>query len=295
MAKRVRSLMTKLEWVRNYRESREQRFPWRVRVPYVRDLIRREAHALWPGGYIFLRRNLMTYVPRPVDAAAGYRLLKPYRPSAFAEVLCRTGDTVIDVGANLGDWTLGAALAVGPGGRVLAFEPVPHVAEALTRTVAINRLRWVTVFAKACSDLVGETALSVERENTTGSRLGVMANDLERTFEQIKVPSVTVDRVAAAERLSRVDVLKIDVEGFEEAVLRGSVETLAKFKPTLFLETGHEPAEKRTALAELCRGFGYRIAGVSFGNGLADADWDAYLARSGAFEIGIADMVLLPA
>jgi FkbM family methyltransferase len=285
--------MTKLAWVRDYRERRERRIPWRVRIPYVRNLIRNEARALWPGGYVFLRRDLMAYVPKPVDAASGYRLLKPYRPSAFIEILCKAGDTVIDVGANLGDWTLGAALAVGPAGRVLAFEPVPHVAEALARSAAINRFRWVTVFPSACSDRVGQVTYSVERENTAGSRLGTMPGDSGRTFEEIAVPSTTVDSVTTAERLSRVDLIKVDVEGFEEPVLRGAVETLGRFRPVLFLETGHESPERRIALADLCRGFGYRIAGVSLGGGLVDAGWDDYLGGSGAFAAGVADMVLL--
>ena len=107
--------------------------------------------------------------------------------------------------------------------------------------------------------------------------------------------AVTVDAAVADARLARVDVIKIDVEGFEEAVLRGAAETLGRFKPALFLETGHESPEQRAALASLCRGFGYRIAGVALGQGLAESSWDDYLGRSGAFEIGLADMVLLAA
>lgn len=295
IASRLRRLMARLQWVRNYRKEREGRFPWTVRIPFVRDAIRREAHADWPGGTLFLQRDLMAYVPKPVDAIAGYRLLKPWRPSPYIEILCRAGDTVIDVGANLGEWTLGAALAVGPSGRVLAFEPVPHVAEALARSVAINRFRWASVVAKACADRAGEIDFSVERENTGGSRPGTIPSDAGRTFEHIRVSAVTLDSVVAAERLARVDVIKIDVEGFEGVVLRGAVETLGRFKPALFLETGHESREQRAALADLCRGLGYRIAGVALGHGLADAGWDDYLGQSGAFAIGMADMVLLAA
>ena len=295
IASLIRGLMTKMEWLRNYREGRAPRFPWRVRIPYVRNLIRHEARKHWPGGYIFLRRDLMAYVPRPVDAAAGYLLLKPYRPNAFVEILCKAGDTVIDVGANLGSWTLGAALAVGPAGRVIAVEPVPHVAEGLARSVEINRFRWVTVLRNACSDRIGEIAFSVERDNTVGSRSGLMPSDEKRTFQHITVPAVTLDSVVAAQQLSRVDVIKIDVEGFEEAVLKGATETLGRFNPVLFIETGHESPAQRAEVASLCRRFGYRIVGVTVGHGLVDAGWDEYLSRSGAFATGIVDMVLFAA
>jgi len=93
--------------------------------------------------------------------------------------------------------------------------------------------------------------------------------------------------------LERVDLIKIDVEGNELGVLQGAIGTLTRFRPMLFMETGHENEEKRVLIHEILSSCGYAILGVAMGaNGMADATWDDYLRRTGAFEAGLTDMLL---
>jgi len=240
------------------------------------------------------------YLPAPLDSMSGHRLLKPFSPSSFVKALVKTGDTVIDVGANIGSWALPSAQAVGPTGSVLAFEPIPHVAEALRKSAFINRLKHLKVFNFALSDEKGELDFSVELENTGGSRLGKMSDDQEkvfshlRHFNHIKVKARTLDDVVLEHDLQRVDIVKVDVEGNELSVLEGAQETLRKFKPVMFLETGLEDIECRDRMATYLSGLGYGIVGVSFnGIGMADASWEDYRQRSGAFAIGHTDMLLM--
>src|SRR6185503_18540977 len=102
----------------------------------------------------------------------------------------------------------------------------------------------------------GTRHFSVEHPNTGGSRLGAMRDDASRSFRQIDVTTAQLDEVAHAEQLSRVDVIKVDVEGFEYDVLRGAQAVLRRFKPALILETGHETAQHRAGIESLLSSMG---------------------------------------
>ena len=295
MANRIRDLFRDLALLRRYRAEKAARMPFRIRLPFIRDNLRHEAHEQWPGGYVFNDAGDLVHVPKPVDVMGGYRLLKPSGRHLVIGAVCRPNDVVVDVGANVGDWTLAAARVVGAGGRVLAFEPVPHIAESLRKTVRANRLQQVKVFELALAEAGGSREFSVERENTGGSRLDAMSNDPRRTFDSITVKTARLDEIAAAEKPQRLDLIKIDVEGFEHAVLSGAVETLKRFKPVLFMETGHETAERRAGTHALLSRLGYGIVGVMFGEGMVEATWDDYGQRKGVFQdLALADMLLMP-
>lgn len=234
------------------------------------------------------------YVPSPIDHAGGYCLLKPYAPSPIIDAICKPEDVFIEVGANVGGWTLAAARAVGRGGRVLAFEPTPRVAETLRKTVKANRFHQVKVFELALAEMSGTRRFSVERGNTGVSRLGAMSNDSCRAFDLIDVKTAQLGEVARAEQLTRLDVIKIDVEGFECNVLRGPQDVLRRFKPALILETGHETLESRAGIQGLLSQLAYSIVGVFAGGGLLEAPWDDYASRKRVFgELDSADMVLM--
>ena len=295
MASRITKLITDLSLVRRYRRARAEQLPVRVRLPFVRNQIRHDAHEHWPGGYIFNTAGSLMYVPgAPVDHPGGYSLLKPYAPHPIVAALCKPGETFVDVGANIGAWTLAAARAVGTQGRVLAFEPAPRVAETLRKTLKANRLRNVKLHELALADSSGRRQFSVERDNPGGSRLGHMSSDSHRHFDMIEVTTARLDDIARSERLAALDVMKIDVEGFEYDVLRGSQEVLGSFQPALIMETGHENAEARAGVRRLLAGLGYTIVGVLIGEGLIETGWDDYVARQGTFaDVALADLVLM--
>lgn len=286
----ISRLLHDLAQVRAYRQRRAARLPFAVRLPFVRNAVRHRALARWPGGYVLSESGHFVYVPGQVDLMAGYRLLKPAPSNSLVRALCKPGDTAIDVGANIGDWTLALAEAVGTQGKVYAFEPLPVMAQALEKTVAVNRLRQVQVVPIALASEEGETLFSAERGNTGGSRLGVMAGD----FSQITVAARTLDGFLRGERdVARLDFIKIDVEGFESAVLEGAREVLARFRPALLLETGHEAGDRRESISKLLRPLGYRVVGAVTPHGIVEADWDAYLARSGPLEGALVDLLFL--
>ncbi len=140
--------------------------------------------------------------------------------------LLRLGDTVIDVGAQIGFYTLRCARAVGPSGRVIAFEPDPRNAGRLRANVVANAFDGrVTILEEALSNAAGSRALNIASERHTGW------NSLER-YDDIAVGALPVrcerlSEVARREGVERVRLLKIDVEGHEPAVLEGAEALLA--------------------------------------------------------------------
>jgi FkbM family methyltransferase len=144
-----------------------------------------------------------------------------------AEVV-RPGDTVWDVGANMGLFTFAAAVAAGPAGHVLAVEPDTEQAGLLRRSAAEGAVRApVEVLPVAVSDELSVARFHVARRNRATSHLAgfgsAMAGGVRSTH---LVPTVTLDWLAA--RFPAPDVLKVDVEGAELAVLSGGAGVLAR-------------------------------------------------------------------
>jgi len=143
--------------------------------------------------------------------------------------------TVFDVGANTGVYTM-AALAVAPAACVHAFEPVAHIARALATNVASNGLLGqVSINECAVSDEIGTVALHIPDEtwgNATMSAAGFRG--LRGHVEHVQ--AVTLDTYAVERGIDRIDLLKIDVEGHEDAVLRGARCILAEHRPAVLCE-----------------------------------------------------------
>jgi FkbM family methyltransferase len=287
--KSIQILASRMEELRLYRKhksavTRGRGFGWKIRLPFFRNMIRHEAQNSWPGGYIPVAKDLIMYIPKEVDASAGYLLLKPYEHDPIATLLCKPGETVIDVGANMGRWTAAAALAVGQSGRVIAIEPIPRLATAISKTCMLNKFHWVTVINAAASDKTGEEIFSIEQENSGGSRLGKMQDDRTRTFEQAMVKTITIDQCVEIQKLETLGQIKIDVEGFENQVIAGAAETLRRFTPCLVIETGHENTKARSDIASVLQVLNYAIVGVPVGQALLEASWDDYLNKRGNFD-----------
>lgn len=129
----------------------------------------------------------------------------------------RPGDTVLDIGANIGLYTLAMSRAAGPEGRVVAFEPDPSNVELLERNVAENACENVVVMACALGDEDTETDLYQVDEG----RGNLSFADLGCTGVSVKVPVRRGEQVLEELEIEAVQVAKIDVEGAEPLVLEG--------------------------------------------------------------------------
>ena len=152
---------------------------------------------------------------------------------ATLRALILSGQTVLDIGANFGVFTKLFSELVGPQGSVIAFEPVPETYRTLTGGIAKLGLRNVQANGKAVSDSVGTATMAVPLyKDSRGENLyesHIVSPDAKGAFI---VETVTVDSL----QLANVSFIKIDVEGHEIEVLRGSMETLQRCHPTLMVE-----------------------------------------------------------
>jgi FkbM family methyltransferase len=175
--------------------------------------------------------------------------------------LIHPGDTVFDVGANIGLWGLRAARRAGPGGAVHCFEPLPRNAERLLSNAALNRLGNLSVHAVALADRSGRATFYEPAPGDSGK--GRLA-PREGLHPGPEVELATLDAVRRDLGVERLDLLKLDVEGGEEMVLRGGLRTLASGEaPIVIFESARELADSMAsscaAVKRLLADQGYEI------------------------------------
>lgn len=148
---------------------------------------------------------------------------EPLETKLFTEQI-EPGDVVIDVGANIGYYTLLAARLVGPTGHVHAFEPEPEAFALLERNVELNGYDNVTLVPKALGQENGRLALFLATNNRGDHRV----YDPSGRRSSIDVDVVTLDAYLAEHDVDRVDFLKIDTQGAECSILDGARRTIAR-------------------------------------------------------------------
>jgi len=157
--------------------------------------------------------------------------------TAFVRRQVRKGMAVLDVGANLGWFTVHLALLVGADGRVDAFEPRSDLTHLLTKTIAENRLTNVTIhnFALGSENSFGQVIWSSHDVNPGGTHLVLSDFDGPGIIAQpvvVKAVDVCIAR--------RIDFIKIDVEGSELLVFKGARRILEKDRPKILVEINPE-------------------------------------------------------
>lgn len=156
----------------------------------------------------------------------------------FAPMIAK--DAVIaDVGAHAGQFAkIFARLA--PQGHVYAFEPSSYALSVLPRTLGWNGMKHVTIEPYGLSDAPGSFTMSTPLKRgraEVGFGLAHLGTDDDKRPMRVETIEVrTLDSFAEDKKLTRLDFLKADVEGWEARMLQGGQGTLARFKPTLFLE-----------------------------------------------------------
>jgi len=155
------------------------------------------------------------------------------------EETLRPGSVMVDVGANVGIFSL---LAASLGASCHAFEASPDVCVALRRNIALNKFTDIVVHECALSDHCGEASFFLFEE--TGSRTACGQSSFLRRGpgREIRVPLKTLD--SELSEFPQIDFIKIDVEGADFLVLRGARAILEKFHPVLVVEALEELAAK---------------------------------------------------
>lgn len=206
-------------------------------------LCRAQAQPLYLGDHLAICRILGRYklfVDTHDCGFAAHVLLDGYWEMWLTIFMCRRirpGMIVMDVGANFGYYTLLLADLVGPQGRVFAIDPNPDVAALLRRSVALNGFaeRTSIVEAAAGAKPAGQGLLYSphgEFKNACVIESPDQVDPAAGTIHQVR--QVTIDDVVSA--APRLDFLKIDAEGAEEAIVEGMESCLHDHKPSFILE-----------------------------------------------------------
>ena len=157
------------------------------------------------------------------------------------------GDVVLDLGANLGYFSLLASRLVGENGRVYSFEPEPYNYQLLCKNIEINGYQNISAYQKAVSDTAGKLKLYLDDSDTGAHSLYRPATE----GDFIEVETVKLDDFLAGKR-TPINVMKMDIEGAEMAAFRGMEEIIrANDNLKVFMEfyvsgikrTGNSPEE----------------------------------------------------
>ena len=147
------------------------------------------------------------------------------------------GMTVVDVGANFGYFTVLAARAEGPGGVIHAFEPEPqNFALLQTNVAATGYSDRVQTHRMALGDAPGELLLFTDSANLGNHSL--FKENVPDSAGALNVEVIALD--AWLDRLPKVDLIKIDVQGFEARALRGAIRLLERDRPRILMEVWPE-------------------------------------------------------
>ncbi len=171
----------------------------------------------------------------------------------FLNRFLRPGDIYVDVGANIGLFTLIAARCIGPEGRVYAFEPSSRTYERLLENVALNKFDNVSTHKVALSDRAAQLEMTISLDGFDA--WNSLAQPIDgKSFAVETITSTTWDAFAEGHDLAgRVTMMKIDVEGWEKHVLAGGAGILSREDaPTLQVEFTEQAARSaNSSCAEL--------------------------------------------
>lgn len=189
-----------------------------------------------------------------------------YEPNQFAflDKILKPGMTFIDIGANMGLYTLFAAKKIGSSGIVLAIEPSTREFQRLQANIKVNNLNKIQTWQIAVSNCQTEAELLIAVEEHPGhNTLGTFGYEVVKLQNKERVKVERLDTLIKQANLTRVDVIKMDIEGAEYFALQGAVETLTRFHPILVMELSDRTLELQGCNSkqvwDFLTGYGYQI------------------------------------
>ena len=205
-------------------------------------------------------------------------LLGAFEPRTIDHYLThlKPGHVALDVGANIGAHTLHLARAVRPAGRVLAFEPTDYAFAKLQANLALNpdlaplvAAYQVMLVERSHADAVPELYSSWPLEP---ARVGTHVLHGGRLQTCTQARATSLDELLESERLDRVDLIKLDIDGHECPMLRGAARTLARFRPVIVMELSpyvlKEHGSGVAELVEILGTAGYALSDIGTGRSL---------------------------
>jgi len=214
-----------------------QRGSWRLIEPYLRSGRLTDCHTR--GQLTRVKRDDFLFDLDLTDFIDQYVYLGAYEKQDLDELtsIMPVGGVFLDVGANIGIYTLAMARAAGSSGSVHSFEPNPASFERLRHHVLQNGLANVRLNQLAVGSGEGRAKLNAPTKENSGAA-SLLSTNMPARFEArpIDVQVISLDAYCRRLTFGRVDVIKIDCQGYELQVLEGASNVLQTFRPRLLLE-----------------------------------------------------------
>jgi len=217
-----------------------------------------------------VKRFAAQFLPNPVlfwlKERYYTRMVPKFWETDIEPIKCflKPGDYALDIGANIGDYSLVLARLVGDTGRVWAIEPIPDTFRLLSTVIRKLRLTNVELVNCALSDQNGSAVMEVPMHDYGGANFYmariVSEQTSEPTLAKFEVPLRSLDSIIPARLANAVTFVKCDVEGHELAVIKGASQFFEKTRPALMLEvSGTAQMQDATTneLFNILRGYGY--------------------------------------
>jgi FkbM family methyltransferase len=231
-----------------------------------------------PKGQRWVRTETGVWIRVHISTRSGWLYFgRAYEPATTQFIVghLKQGSVFVDVGANLGYFSMLAAQRVGPEGRVLAFEPAPEAFGMLTSAVSRNRFTNVQPFKVALGDQDCEVELFLSNDPANDG-----LSSITPFIEHIKSGALSAEHIVrvAAHRFDslyvdpqfeRIDLIKIDVEGAELGVLRGMENTFERFAPPKIIIETHLRGE----VTDWLTARGYTAEALELARGVFWPEW----------------------
>ena len=185
---------------------------------------------------------------------------EPSTTRFFRDAL-RVGQVVVDIGANVGYFSLLSAALVGPAGQVHSFEPYPGYVERMKLSLTANNFANIRLNEFALGDRRQRHKLFKGLASARMHRWKHENPVFNKVHDEVEVECIRFDDYAA-QNLTRVDLMKIDVDGYEISVLRGAAETIKKYRPVVVIEVYEDALRdaggSSAELSAMFHGWGYQ-------------------------------------
>ncbi|MDF1672247.1 MAG: FkbM family methyltransferase [Vicingaceae bacterium] len=182
--------------------------------------------------------------------------------------LIKNSNTVIDIGANIGETSLNFAKLVGDKGKIYSFEPDPINYKSLEYNLSLNNFKNISLNNLGLGNQAGTFKIHTYDNNNKGMNRIVSNNSEVENYREISV--TTLNDYVKKQSINKIDVIKIDVEGFELNVLKGAKDVLKQFSPDLFIELDEsnliEQGSSAIELIALLSEFNYNIVNADNNN-----------------------------
>lgn len=165
------------------------------------------------------------------------------------------GGVFIDIGANLGKYTVLMGKKLRNKGFVISIEPENHTVKLLKQNIVLNKLKNVVVIEKACSSKTGKSTLYLEGTKYSGGLHSL--KKYTHHVNEIEIEVETLDSIISRLGFKGVDLIKIDVEGNELEVLQGAQKIMKKYHPRIICESLDKISEGK--ITSLLKKFKYRV------------------------------------